>query len=397
MEDNELSLNHQEAEPTYRANWSIFARRLTVVVLLVGLVAVAALVQPVLKFIILAGLLVFILSYPVRALEKRTRLSYGAAAAVVYLSYLLVAIAMALYLALPAIQGLTRLANQLSQDLPSFVEFLENYTPEQGWILDPETNEEVINLDFILEPLSRYARGEEAKEVEGLINGLSELLPAVVFTVADFVSAAIVVHLIAFFFLLEWPTLYNNLMDRLPPIHQSEYRILTGRLLTVWTAFFRGTVASAGLIGMFTGIQFLLLGIPGAVTVGLLVFATSLIPMLGGFISLPALVFITFTEGSTVLNLGAIPLILVVVAIHLVISTLVWQVFYPRQTGKSLNLPISLVVIGLTVGATVGGVLGILLAVPVLGSFRELVDFLLKKIRGGNPYPEALIYQPDGQ
>lgn len=395
QEENELSTDPEESKTIYKADWSIFARRLTVIVLFLGIVVAANLIRPVLEYVILAVLLVFILSYPVRAMEERTRLSYSASAAITYLLYLFVGVALFLFLAIPALETLGRWTTQVGREMPSVIEYLENYTPGQGWLVDPETGKQLINFDFVLEPLSEFVRGEEQKEVEQLLATLAQFLTGSVVTVIDFVTGAIIVHIMALFFLLELPALYKGIMGRIPINHQPEYRTLTTRMLKVWVGFFRGTVASAGIIGLLTLLQLLVMGIPGALPIGLLLFVTSLIPMVGGIISMPVLVLNTFLQGSTFLYLEPITLTTLVLVIHIIISQFIWNVFYPKQTGKMLKLPVSLILVGLAIGAALGGVLGILLAVPILGTVRELVEFLLKKVHGGNPYPSEPVAQID--
>ncbi|MCO5183404.1 MAG: AI-2E family transporter [Anaerolineae bacterium] len=376
---------------SYPSDWSIFSRHLTIIVLLVGLVFGVTLIRPVMTYVIMAAILVFILYYPVHKIETRTRLSHSAATAIIFGLYLVVGIVLFVFLVIPAIQGVVRLATELSMELPAFADFLEDYNPEQGWLLDPETGEKLINLDFALEPLSRYVQGEEVEEVNRAIDTLADLIPQVVGGVTNFITGSIVVHVMAFFFLLELPTLYTSLIGQISPQHRPEYQILTRRVILVWINFFRGTVASAALIATLSLIQFLIMGLPAALALSLMIFVTSLIPLVGGFIALPILIFVTFSQGSSTLGLEPIPLTILVLVIHFLISQFVWQVVYPKLTGKALNLPVSLVIVGLAAGAAIGGFLGVLLAAPTLGSVRQIVDFLIRKIRGGNPYPEESI------
>ena len=77
---------------SYPSDWSIFSRHLTTIVLLVGLVFGVTLIRPVMTYVIMAAILVFILYYPVHKIETRTRLSHSAAAAIIFGLYLVVGI-----------------------------------------------------------------------------------------------------------------------------------------------------------------------------------------------------------------------------------------------------------------------------------------------------------------
>lgn len=384
---DELSERSQESASAYPADWSTFGRSLTVVVLLVAAVAAATLIGPVLQFVVLAAILVFILAFPTRMVERRLKISHGLAVGLVFLTYLALAVVLLLFLAIPAIEGLSRLGADLSRELPGLLDFLKTYTPGQGWLLDPDTGERLANINFILEPLSQMVKGEDAEGVSAIISGLASLLPDLVATVGEIVTGAIVVNVLAFFFLLELPALYGGVIGRIQPPHRREYQLMTGHVILVWVNFFRGTVVSAAIIASLTYIQLLIMGIPAALTLSLLVFVTSLIPLVGGLIALPVLIFVTFTQGSTTLDLEPIPLTIAVVLVHALVSQFVWNVVYPKLAGRAIKLPVSLVLVGLAVGAAIGGFLGVLLAAPVLGTVRQIAEFLLSKVRGGDPYP----------
>jgi hypothetical protein len=45
------------------------------------------------------------------------------------------------------------------------------------------------------------------------------------------------------------------------------------------------------------------------------------------------------------------------------------------------------VILGIILGTSIGGILGAFLAVPLMAILREIVEYLLKKIQGGDPYP----------
>jgi hypothetical protein len=67
---------------------------------------------------------------------------------------------------------------------------------------------------------------------------------------------------------------------------------------------------------------------------------------------------------------------------------IVWNVIYPELAGAAVSVPISIILPGVIVGGAVGGMLGTFLSAPLLGIAQEIAGYTLKKIRGGDPYPD---------
>lgn len=386
--------NRVEAKPettTYPAEWSTWTRRVAVVVLLVGLVMVAILFGPVLQSTILALLLAYVLYFPVRFLTRRARFPYALAALLVFLVYLVIVIALILNLAPPVTNFISILAQEIQIGLVELMEFLETYTPDQGWLVNDNSGQRIANLNFIYQPLSNLVKGQAGEQnVQGLVNSVGFVLGTVTGTIGAIGAAlgrGLLVNLLALIFLLEVPAASNWLVKILPATYQREYGILGGRIARKWNGYFRATVTVAVVLGVLNGLQTALLGIPGAPIVGLLSAFFGLIPILGGLLSIVTISLVALLQGSTSLNLDPLSLALLAVGINLVIQAIIWNVVFPILSGEAVALPLVVVVLGIVVGTAVGGVLGALLVTPILGILREIVEYVLKKIGGGDPYP----------
>jgi predicted PurR-regulated permease PerM len=156
----------------------------------------------------------------------------------------------------------------------------------------------------------------------------------------------------------------------------------------VWQGFFRGQLTLCLIIGAITYLQLVLMGIPSAFIVAVLVALVSLIPTIGGIIALIPLAIAPLLQGSTVFTeMNALTLTLLVVGINFVISQIIWNVVAPKIMGDAVSLPLPLIFIGIIIGAALGGVLGAFLIVPILGTIRVVVEYLVAKITRKDPYP----------
>jgi putative heme transporter len=133
----------------------------------------------------------------------------------------------------------------------------------------------------------------------------------------------------------------------------------------------------------------LVMGIPGAVAIGVFTAVVSVVPILGGFIALIPIGLAPLIEGSTVLQVDRLTLVLLVVGVNLVIQLIMWNALQPLILGNAVSLSVSVVILVVAIGTVLGGLLGAFIAVPVAAVFREVAIYALRKIRGGDPYPDV--------
>jgi predicted PurR-regulated permease PerM len=131
------------------------------------------------------------------------------------------------------------------------------------------------------------------------------------------------------------------------------------------------------------------MGVPGGIFVGVTCGLLALIPTVGNLLSIIPVTIAPLIGGSTVfteLDRGALALLVALINI-LVTQTFTLNVIAPKITGDAVSLPLPVVIVGLFIGTAFGGILGALLIAPILGTLRLIVDYMLRKIRGGDPFP----------
>lgn len=386
----DISSDRDTPGTPYQADWSPWARRLAIVVLAIALVFVAVLLRSVLSLAIIAFILAYLLAQPARLLARRTRLSYTLAVLLVALAYVLIVVLVLAVSAVPLVRSFTSLAESVATTVDESVRFLQNYTPDQGWLTD-EQGRKTVDLNFVLEPLSVLVQNSGSDgDVQGALNAVQALTGAISGTVGaitGLLGELLVVHLLALFFLLDAPLMRQGIASAIPERFRRESGILATRIGRVWNSFMRATLLLAILAGVLNGLIVFLLGIPSAAIVGLLTGLFSLVPILGGILTMVTLTLVALVQGSATLALSPIALALVALALSAITGFVVWNIIFPKLAGNAVSLPITVIVLGVLVGGAVGGILGTLLATPVLGIARELLTYVIAKIEGGDPFP----------
>jgi predicted PurR-regulated permease PerM len=278
-------------------------------------------------------------------------------------------------LAAPLTRAFDELVKAVTSAVDGFVRSLQNYAPGQS------------NLNFILEPLSRVVPEGEVMSAEEALQAIADKL-TLVGGVLGFLGSALLIHILALFLLIEAPVFGRGIRGAVPEAFQRESGILATRMHRIWSNYLWTTLLLALIIGVSSTLQLFILGVPNAVVVGIITAFFALIPMIGGVFVIATNVLVTLIQGSTYLNLPPLVLAGIALIMGIIVEMIIWNVIYPKLTGHAVELPISVILVGVVVGGAAAGMLGTFLVSPVLGWIRELLIYLIAKVRAQEPYPE---------
>ena len=182
------------------------------------------------------------------------------------------------------------------------------------------------------------------------------------------VGNVLILILLAIYFAVE-PRLYVDGIVKLFPVasRDAASRVFDqiGTVLTWWLV---GKVASMLFVGLVTWIALSIIGIPMALTLGLIAGMLSFIPNFGPILSAIPAVLIAFVESPT----KALYVVLVLIAVQIVESNIVT----PLIERETIELPPGLTIIfQLGLAALVGG-LGLVLATPLLAVIMVVVQMV---------------------
>ncbi|WP_125708422.1 AI-2E family transporter [Lacticaseibacillus porcinae] len=133
----------------------------------------------------------------------------------------------------------------------------------------------------------------------------------------------------------------------------------------MFSHFIVGQVTEATIVGTLSVIGMSIFRFPNAISIGVLVGMTTLIPMFGAFIG-GAIGFVLIAVANPMQGLAFV--------VYLVIQQqLEGNLIYPRVVGGSIGLPGILVLVAITIGSGLAGILGILIGVPLTATLYRLI------------------------
>jgi predicted PurR-regulated permease PerM len=142
-------------------------------------------------------------------------------------------------------------------------------------------------------------------------------------------------------------------------------------------AYIRAQLLACLIVGVITGVGFMVIGVPYALVLGVFAGVMESIPLVGPGIVAVVVAGLSLFHGFL---LAAIAL-----AFIAVVRILEDYVIYPRLIGRHIDLPPFAVIIAVLSGAEIGGVTGVLLAIPVLATGIILVRHLRSERKAKSP------------
>lgn len=331
--------------------WTIRGMGLALGVLLVyGLVQLGIAAGSVLLLIFLAILLAAALEPIVGWLRDHLPLGRGWTIIVVYVVFFLAVLALA-FIVLPAAIGQ---AEQIVTDLPPFFDGV------RAWAADLRPAALSTSITALVDSVAGIfapAPPPDADEVVEVGTAVAEAA----------VSLAMLLTLV-FFWLVEHARLQRYLLAYLPAERRAGARDAWNEVETRLGLWVRGQLILMGAIGVATGIAYTLLGLPGALLLGLIAAITEAIPIVGPLLGAIPAILVAATVSPE--------LALVVAAVYLVLQFVEGSILVPIVMRSTIGISPMLVLVSLLVGGAVGGIVGAFLAVPVAASLEIVLSRL---------------------
>lgn len=367
MDQTEDTPEHNmNRETPYNKSFA-FARRVltaTLVVAIVVLLLLFAWYAADLLMLVFAGVLVSIL---LRAFSSfvREKTGIGRGLSLALVSLVLLAVIAAAGWLIAARIGTQ--ASELQQQIPQAVESVSNYITQYDWARNAVEN---------LPSAAEWFAGNSGNLVTRF-TGLAST------TFGGLVNVLLVV--VVGLYLASQPKLYSGGIERLLPF---AYRTRTGEVLGVLDEALRrwlvGRVVLMTLNGVLTGIGLWLLGVPLALTLGLLCGILNFIPNFGPWIAAVPAVLLAFLQSPQQA--------LYVAILYLALQSLDGYVFTPLVDRKSVELPPVVTISAQVLLGLAFGFIGLLLASPFAAVAVLLVKMLyIEDVLGDSIMKESSI------
>jgi predicted PurR-regulated permease PerM len=188
-------------------------------------------------------------------------------------------------------------------------------------------------------------------------------------TAVGSVFTLLIVLLLSFMLLRNWPSLRADFMNMLPPDRRAQAAAILRDEHVMMAQWTRAIVLVAIGAAILYGIGYGALGLPYSVLLALIAFPFEFVPMIGPFVGFAIALLITFLSGYH----HFLWMILFFAGARLLVDYVIQPYFL---SGGSLRLPPFVVIVGAIAGEALGGIIGVLLSIPVIATIRILYNHL---------------------
>ncbi len=378
-----------------RTQWGPATKRIVAVVCVLIALLILYLGRSLIPFIVLAAILAFLLDPIVTFLCKLARFPRWAAVAIAYIT-LLVILALIILWGIPALVNAIRQANidlprlvmhiviELRRWLESvrFVQFMD-FSADLSPIVDPALEA----LNGVVPPRVIPSPERILESLPSALEVATGFASTVVSTVLSAILAFIFTLIYSIYLSLDMPRITRWVLEAIPPAYREEMSQLGSMIRQVWIAYLRGQLLLCGIIGTAVGLGTAVLGLRGAVLLGILAGILEVLPTIGPVTAAIPAVIIALVQGSTVLPVSNFFFAVLVALFYWVIQQLENNLIVPRVIGNAIKVHPILVMAAVVIGASVAGIFGALIASPILATGRVLAHYVYCKLLDIPPFP----------
>lgn len=187
-------------------------------------------------------------------------------------------------------------------------------------------------------------------------------------TAAEALVSVTTVLALVFFWVVERAQLQRYVLAFVPAEGRATVRDTWNEAEDRLGRWVRGQLVLMGIIGLATGIVYVLLGLPSALLLALIAAVCEIVPIVGPLLgAIPALVVAATVSPETA--------VLVAVA-YLVIQFVEGNVLVPIVMRNTIGLSPFLVLVSLLIGGALAGMPGALLAIPIAAAIEVVLERL---------------------
>jgi len=327
--------------------------------------------QQLITVFLVAAILAFLLNYPVQFLARFYR-SRSQAVIVV----LLVTLTLLVILGLTLVPILTNQTAELLKNIPAWL------TTSQANLEHWDNWAKVRDLPLNLKDFGNRLTGNIESQVQVLA---TKVLGFALGTLSGLLDTILVIVL-AFYMLLYGKSLWQGLVNLLPP--KIGLPLSKSLRLNFHNFFLSQILLGLFMVGALTPI-FLFLKVPFSLLFALLIGVGELIPFIGATLGI-GLVTILVMLNSFWLGIR-------VAIAALILQQIKDNLLAPRLMGEFIGLNPILIFIALLLGAKIAGVLGVIIAVPIAGTIKSTLDAMKVVDQTQVVTTEKLAREPDNK
>jgi predicted PurR-regulated permease PerM len=208
--------------------------------------------------------------------------------------------------------------------------------------------------------------GSAATALPNLAQGFISKLASLPLVFGSGLITALIIVFLSFYWLIAEPQINGFLRSLFPPEKRKKADEVREKMSRAMGGYVRGVCLTSLAVGSLTWIGLTLVGVPFALPLALVATVAEFIPYVGPVIAA--------VPGIAVAFLDSPHKALWALGVYVAVQQAEGHLLSPNILRRETDVPQALVIFALLAGGAVGGVLGAVVAVPVAGALKVLVE-----------------------
>jgi predicted PurR-regulated permease PerM len=217
------------------------------------------------------------------------------------------------------------------------------------------------------------------KHVAGFFQGLLTQLSKVL----AWVFMILITPLLTFVLMLDYDTMRRRTVRLIPLSIRGASVNLLEEIGDVFTNYLKGLLLTSAMFAVTLSALFWFLGLPAPLLLGFLGGAVYMAPWVGAILTMSVAVLVALASPGDawfVQATGQGWQIVGIIAGYIALNALFDNVINPRITGKAVGLNFFMAFFAITAGAALFGIVGMILAYPLAGSVKVVLDRIFSAV-----------------
>jgi len=313
--------------------------------------------------LVIAALLAYILNPLVNIFTKKVKIPRAISASIVLILSIIILLTLPVLTIPTLVAELEILSEDLLQILSDFQELI---------------SEPIIFADQVID-----LSGMVPDYVEMLSSSFLTLSENAINIVENITKNMILILLImatTYYLLRDYKSLRNWLYNKIPEEYQEDGKRIYIKIREIWAGYVKGNVSLMFIVGIAFSIAWVLIGVPGALALGLIAGLLTIIPDLGPAIAAVLAIIVGLIEGSNVLNVSNIMFGVIILVIYMVLINIKGIWIRPKIFAKSVHMHEGIVFAAIIIAIMVQGILGALVIIPLMASVSIIIKYIYSKL-----------------
>lgn len=184
----------------------------------------------------------------------------------------------------------------------------------------------------------------------------------------------------AFYFLKEGGGMFDRLLNLVPNKYKIEVDILLKKINSILGSYLRGQIFLVILVSFVLFIFLTIIGVKYSLILAIFSGFAEIVPIIGPILAAGVAATVAYVGGTSSFGLDPLQTAIVVVIVYTVVRQIQDYLINPHIMGRITKLHPLIILFAVIAGEHVAGITGLILAVPIAGILKIIIEYSLELI-----------------